>query len=192
MRLRSFQAAGLAVCVLAVGLTGGCRSDPYGSLLFGPRAYKVRVKIDHVSFGDVLPSLEVDLVGINQTEKGTWENYPISKYYSPNDSLRRDADRIVIKFSREDRGDKILERTTPIWGKWVGKKFDRGVPGKGAQWLFVIVNLPGVNEDKPGIQDPRRVILPLRSTKWPFGTKEIDIVIKRSMVVCTTQQKSKD
>ncbi len=183
------------VAALLMGVTG-CSGTPYGGLLPGsPKAYQVKVVLDHVSwrqaYGDVLPSLEVDLVGINESERPTWENYPVSKYFSPNDPLRRDADRTTVTFTNNDRRDKIVKSNNPVWGKWVGKKFGSSEPGKGAKWLFVIANIPGVGGSAmASAQDPRRVILPLKGSAWPMGTGGIEIVIKSSMAICTTPLKS--
>ena len=182
--------------VLLVFVTVGCSSQQtrYGGLPPGSsKPFEVTVVLDDNSwsraYGQLLPLLEVDLVGINESEKRTWKNYPVSRYFSPNDALRRGADRITLTFASEDRQSKSLNRHDPVWEVWIGRMFDNRTPGKDARWLFVIANIPGDAEDLPGDQDPRRLILPLKDTSWPWGTKQIEIVLKSSMAVCKTQQK---
>jgi len=160
---------------------GGCGAKPYS----------VVVRLDEQSwiraFGDTIPSLEVDLVGVNESEKPTWESYPVSSYFSPNDPVRRDADRKTFTFTSSDRNDKTLESKDPIWKKqWVGQQ------GKGAKWLFVIANLPGSDAAARGSQDPRLLVLPLQRDKWPWRTKVIEIDVQSSMIRCKTPLKSQN
>jgi len=180
-KLRHIVGLILAFCFMIT--VGGCA-----------KRFNVSVELDNQSwvraYGQTLPSLEVDLVGINKSEHATWENYPVGKYFSPNDALRRDADRVTLTFTSNDREGKVLSNKDPIWFQWVGKKLSKN-KGKGAKSLFLLANIPGI-EDLPGDQDPRRLILPLQRSAWPIRTNEIEIVIKSSMAVCTTSQKSKE
>lgn len=204
MTSKSCKALLLTVALMAAASAAGCggttpegfKKIKYGGILPGsPKPFEVKITIDRESwsraYGGMLPSLEVDLVGVNAGEKAAWENYPVSKYFTPNDPWRRDADRATKTFASNDRDDKVLSRYDPNWGEWIGRSFGSGQSGKGAQWLFVIANIPGVTEDLPGAQDPRRIILPLKGSDWPFRTSEIEIVIKSSMAVCTTPTKAK-
>jgi len=205
MPYRIYRAVCCTTIILAMAAAGGCggttaegfKKIKYGGILPGAsKPFDIVVKLDQESwrraYGNVLPSLEVDLVGINDGEKPTWENYPIGKYFSPNDRWRRDADRVTKTFTTNDRGDKTFSRYNPIWSKWIGRPAVSlsGAQGKGVKWLFVIANIPGIGEDMPGGQDPRRIILPLKGSSWPFRTKKIEIVIKSSMAVCTTPTKA--
>lgn len=171
------QWMGSLLTVLAMVGLGGCAGS-----------YDVKVVLDQSSwqqaYGDVLPSLEVDLVGINESENPTWESYPVSKYFSPGDPLRRDADRYTVHFTKDDRSPKTLESGHYVWEKWVS-----GSTAKGAKWLYVIANIPGASPVSG--PDPRRTIVPLDTKSWPMGTKELEIVLKSSMVVCTTPLKAK-
>ncbi len=207
MHRRFNFAVGLTVVLLSVIVLGGCgggktvegfKKIRYGGLLpSAAKPFDVVIKLDEDSwrraYGDVLPSLEIDLVGINDGEKPTWENYPINKYFSPNDHWRRDADRVTKTFTTNDRETKTFSRYNPIWGEWIGRPTILGGSGtgKGAKWLFVIANIPG-GQDQPGAQDARRVILPLSGSSWPMGTKEVEVVIKSSMIVCTTPTKDQN
>lgn len=195
MSYRMLKAAWFVTGMMVATTAGGCAAAK-SILPSASKAFNVVVRIDSDSwsraYGNTLPSLEVDLVGINESEKPTWENYPLGKYFSPDDPVRRDADRATLTFTSGDRSDKTLNRKHDVWGKWVGKArvFGKSIPGKGAKWLFIIANIPGVGDDQPGGQDPRRVVLPLRRNAWPVGTKEIEIVVKSSMMVCTTPLKA--
>ncbi len=150
-------------------------------------AYHVVVSIDESSWRPqgqgTIPSLEVDLVGVNDSEKSAWDQHPISKYFSPNDRLRSDADRYTMTFKNDDLGPKTLEKGHAIWKEWTAK---------GAQWLYVIVNLPGIEQDQPGDSDPRRRILPLDKDKWKWGTNTLEIEIQSSIIRCNTPLKNDD
>ena len=152
------------------------------------KTYNVVVSVDEGSWrpegNEIIPSLEVDLIGINKSEKSTWDQHSIGRYFSPNDRLRRDADRHTMTFGNEDLEPKTLSKKDDIWKeKW---------HAKGAQWLFVLVNLPGVEEDQPGDSDPRRLILPLDRDKWKWGTGTLEIEIKSSLILCNTPLKKED
>lgn len=181
---RGRSAAGVFLGVLVLGLVTGCCGP-------APKAWNVTVSLDEESWaaagGGVIPSLEVDLVGINPTEKPNWEGYPVSKYFSPGNALRRDADRVTKTFTNEDRQAKTLTKKDPTWNtQWLSKKGK----GKGAEWLVVLVNLPSTGAEGGG-KDPRMLILPLACNQWKKGEKSLDIKVKSSMVICTTPLRPK-
>lgn len=113
-----------------------------------------------------IPSFEVDLVGVAETEKDKWRNKPMAEYYSGRDQLRADADKSVLTFTSADPAPKTLKKDDPIWKVWSGKQ---------ASELFVLVNLPGV-------KDP--LVLPLDTARWPG--RAIELEVQRSGLVPRT------
>lgn len=179
-----FSRSGQLVMVMLMLIASGC------CISNKSKAFNVNVSLDEDSWktftGGVIPSLEVDIVGINDNEKPKWDAYSPGKYFSPNDPRRRDADRHTVTFTDEDREAKELSRKDPIWKeKWLGKK------GKGAKWLFILVNLPGIDQDHPEDSDPRKLVLPLACKEWGWKVKTLDIEIKSSTIVCKTPLKPK-
>lgn len=181
---RSHRIVGLTMFLCLIFAMTGCKA---------PKRFDVSVSLDAKSwekaYGPILPSLEVDLVGINNSEKGNWENYSVNKYFSPGDSLRSDADRVTLTFTNEDRETKLLARKDPAWDRWIGKLLSRQ-KHKDAKWLFVIANIPGIAQDLPGSQDPRRLILPLALKAWPVTTKRIEVELKSSGITSNPSPKS--
>lgn len=196
------RARGLIVLLLMLPAITGCEafrdfgdgmadavdsvSSPFSSK---PKRFKIKVSLDLESWkreGDVIPSLEVDLVGINDSQKPRWENYSLRKYFTPGDLLRRDADLKTLQISSGEI-EKTLENNDAIWDKWLGNR-RKGEPGKGARWLFVLVNLPGIDDDMDGLHDPRRIIVPLEANRWGYK-KEIRIEIKAGSAVLLTPPK---
>ena len=113
-----------------------------------------------------VPSLEVDLVGVNEANKTTWIGKSMTRYFGGEDQLRADATKTTFVFDTGDSEPKTLERQDPKWDSWLDQ---------GARELFVLVNLPGVREDLPGDGDPRRMILPLARNRWEGRVLEIEI-----------------
>jgi len=119
--------------------------------------------------GGAIPSFEVDLVGVAETEADKWRKKPMGEYYSGRDQLRADADKHVLTFTTADPAPKTLKKDDPIWKVWTGKQ---------ATELFVLVNLPGV-------KDP--LVLPLDRARWAEDT--IMLEVQRSGLVPRTQMK---
>jgi len=116
-----------------------------------------------------VPSLEVDLVGVSESDAPRWSGYSMTQYFGGEDALRADALRTTFVFTTENPDPKTLDRQDPRWDQWLER---------GAQELFVLVNLPGGFVDRPGDEDPRRLILPLAKNRWQG--RELVVEIHRS------------
>lgn len=155
----------LAIMIFATML-GGCTA--------GMGRYHVTVQPSEGlrDASGTMPSIEVDLVGVNESEAARWRSYPVSDYFSGRDQFRADADRHTLAFTHANPGPQTLPRTHPIWQKWKDKQ---------AMELFILVNLPGTGDRQ---EDPRRLVLPLSRDRWKVD--EIVIEVQRSGVVCRT------
>ena len=118
-----------------------------------------------------IPSIEVDFVGVNESENARWRGYSLSEYFSGSDDLRAGASRTTLSFTSASADPKTLERNDPIWDDWDERQ---------ATYLYVLANLPGVM-DAAGDQDIRRMILPLAAKRW--DTSKIKIEIQRSGLI---------
>jgi hypothetical protein len=162
----------LAAAVLAalVAFTGGCGGAGMGK-------YNVTV-VPGSSLRESpggMPSVEVDLVGVSESEAARWKSYPINDYFSGRDQLRADADKKTLAFTAGSPGPQTLSAKDPIWQTWKGKQ---------ATELVILANLPGVSGKG---EDPRRLVLPLASNRWEGDTIEVEV--QRSGIVPRTPMK---
>lgn len=133
-------------------------------LACGPGCGRKFVRLDLTlkgeQFGD--ESVEVHLVGIRDSELGLWQDYRMSRYWSPGDPLRETAVREgfvkVLRFGADLPTENVVRRKDPIYGIWKERE---------AWHLFLLADLPGEYEDQPGKEDLRRDIDPLDRRRWP-------------------------
>lgn len=130
----------------------------------GMGRFNVEIALDHQGFRkelNTVPSVEVNLVGVNASEFPVWQGYSVTKYWTPDDSQRVTAVRQqrarVFTFGEQPPFLHTLQKWDPIWDTW---------KGSGAMHLFVLSNYPRVASDVPGDADVRRVILPLSKRRW--------------------------
>jgi hypothetical protein len=161
-----------------VAIVGVCTALLLGGCTAGMGRYNTTVAPSEGlrDASGTMPSIEVDLVGVNESELARWRTYPVGDYFSGRDQFRADADRYTMAFTDSNPGPQTLDRSNPIWQKWKDKQ---------AVELFVLVNLPGVSGERA--EDPRRLMLPLSSDRW--AGDEITIEVQRSGVVCRTPMK---
>lgn len=121
-------------------------------------------------------SVEVDVVAVTTREKPRLESYSMDKYWSPDDSARKDySDKLTSPQGKTtwviDRKDK----NSP-WKKWMG----RSVTG-----VYVIANLPG-NFDV----EARREFLTLDKNRWePLTKYTLEVEVKENRIVVITPEK---
>jgi hypothetical protein len=125
------------------------------------------------------PSVTVNLVGVNETGMEQWNNKSMQEYWMPRDALRSDAEQkyaYVMQFGPGQPDVKVLKADDPMWAAW---------KAAGATHVFVLADLPGAFEARPGAADARRRVLPLDTRRW--RDNEIDIELQRSSVFVKTE-----
>ena len=120
---------------------------------------------------DRIPSVEVNLVGVNNSDLGKWQG-SMSDYWSPGNKLRADnkENMLVFRFSQGTPGPFNLGRKDPIYKRWQAMN---------ATHMLVLADIPGVKE---GPEDPRRKVLPLHPKAWTVDA--ITITIKAGGISC--------
>ena len=122
-----------------------------------------------------MPSMEVDVVGVNESELDRWRHYSVTQYFSAEDLFRKDADRYTMTFTDSDAKPKTLEPKDPVWKVWQEKS---------AQALVILAHLPGEHQDQPDQQDARRLIIPLADSGFSMKqASTITVVVKKSGLV---------
>ncbi len=167
--------AGAMLMVLLLGLTA-CSSGPIDRNTQFTLGQSLQVNNQSTS------TIAVDLVGVNATDYKRWYNYSMTRYFSAGDLLRSGALKATLNFTPGSSAQVVFSKHNPIWKQW--KK-------NGDTSLFVLAQLPGIRQDMPGPEDPRRLILPLKKSRWPGSANPIKILIKNSGVVCQTPPKPK-
>ena len=125
----------------------------------GMGRFDVEVTLEHRVFQTELatiPSVEVNLIGVNISEQPVWNSYSMTKYWTPDDPLRTTAVKQeqakVLTFGDQPPFQQSLSRTNIAWDTW---------RARGAAYLFAVVNYPrSVPQERAGDADARRVERP--------------------------------
>ena len=150
----------------------------------GPRMgkYDVRVGMDPALVSQVggAPSVTLNLVGVNEAGLAEWNAKNMQDYWMPADPTRRDAQAYayVMQFGPGQSETKVLKKDDPIWQKWQADS---------ATHLFVLADLPGSHESRPGSADSRRLVLPLDTRRW--SGEQIDIEVQQSTMRLKTEMR---
>jgi hypothetical protein len=136
---------------------------------------KFKVDVQAESVGN--KSVEVNIVGVNEFEYPRWESMLMSEYWKPENKMRRDAKKYIMKFGQNLPPQQVLEKKNEIWKTWSKRK---------AKYLFVLADLPGFHEDQGGNADSRRLILPLDKDCWKITQRKLEINLESSGVNCFT------
>lgn len=164
----------LLLVLVACGLTGCGSSDRMGR-------YTVVVSMAD-SMKDpasgLYPSVEVDLVGVNPTKEAEFASLALDTYFAPQSArrseLQRNGERKLLTFTNQNPSPKTLELTDQVWTTWLGENARSNNTGIGATHLFVLAKMPKPRDS--GAVDPRRLALPLSTSKWNNGQRiEISI-----------------
>ncbi len=116
--------------------------------------YNYSINLDS-SFSDA--TIELNVVGLNASEKLRYENMSISEYWNPGNPIRQSAIPQKLTFQFPSKTSAFLSDKNFIWSSW----FKRD-----AEYIVFIADIPGVYSDKAGNADPRRLILPLDKRLW--------------------------
>ena len=133
-----------------------------------PQSYDIVVSMDD-AMGPT--SVAVDLIAANESLAETLAQVPVSEYFTPGNKVREGLERHTFRFVPNDRSPRMLGRDEPVWDTW---------KARGATQLFVMANLLGSFEDRPGAADNRRLILPLARDRWDDRT--IRIVVREGFL----------
>jgi hypothetical protein len=162
--------AGLRVAfacgLIALGV--GCRSTR-------PVAINLTVQVDRALAGQ---SVQVDLVGVSDTDSGLVKGCAVSQYFGPDNALRKSLDRASVMFG--SRGTEVLKLSCkePIWKRWLAS---------GSTQVLVLADIPGVAND-----EARRYCVPLAKDRWPRAFRRarratsVQIVVDAARVRCLT------
>ncbi len=163
---------------IALAVLAGCQ---------GMGRFDVVVTLEREGFrrtAGTLPSIEVNIVGVNDAELREWAGRPLSQYWMPDDPQRVTAVRkgyaYVMTFGEEQPTRQVLYRRHRVWSDW---------EAKASRQLFILSNFPRVVEDKEGDADVRRKILPLDKLRWRgyfWGKRVIWIEITPSGLIVHT------
>lgn len=112
-------------------------------------------------------SIQVDLVGVNNSELAAWNAKPIDDYFSPGDVFRSASSKRTLDFADGKDDVKSLAANDPIWQAW---------KSKGVSHVVVMADLPGYTIPMGGI-DLRRQIIPLTGSSWDKSPPSITIQV---------------
>ena len=162
-------------------LAGGCAPGPFNvEVLLDERDTGLQDKIGAVQ------SIEVNLVGISDTDLRRWEEMSMNSYWEPDNKIRASAIKFVMRFGEGHPKKQKLSVNDPIWREWIEKRQ--------ANHLFVLAYLPWLQKDSPGDADPRRKTLPLERGRWEWsawGSLTIPIELRATGMTLLRQPNKK-
>ena len=151
--------------VLAILSLTGCAT--------GPSAWNL--KITQITPG----SIQVDIVGITETEKPKWEAYNMDNYWNNEDDPRR-MNALKLTHFLELNKPWVISKDDPIWQKWLAR---------GDTQLAIVANLPGNFPAGPG--DPRLNFYSLDTASWKAKKQTLVFEVQDTIVNPVTPQKGK-
>ena len=163
--MKIFKFSLFAIGVIAVLSLTGCSS--------GPSAWNI--KVTQITPG----SIQVDLVGITESEKPKWEAYSMDNYWNnENDPRRMNA--LKLTHFLQLNNPWVVSKDDPIWQKWFSH---------GDTELAIVANLPGNFPAGPG--DPRLNFYPLNTGAWDASKHTLIFEVQDTIVNPVTPQKNK-
>lgn len=139
--------------------------------------YTFRVTLDSAlrdSNTNMMPSIEVDFVGVNESESDRWLGQNIDDYFTPGNLQRANADRHTMPFTNDRSSPQTLSASDSAWNDW---------QRAGAKNMIILASIPLASSQFA--VDPRRLVLPLDQARWGRGMT-IELLIKPSGIVCQT------
>ena len=139
--------------------------------------YTYRVTLDSAlrdSNTNMMPSIEVDFVGVNESESDRWLGQNIDDYFTPGNLQRANADRHTMPFTDDQSSAQTLSAGDGNWNSW---------SGAGAKKMVILASIP-LSSSQFAV-DPRRLVLPLNKARWGSGMT-IELLIKPSGIVLMT------
>ena len=161
----------LGVLSFVLMFTLGCNHTPTMG------KYTYRVTLDSAlrdKNTNMMPSIEVDFVGVNESESDRWIGYNIDDYFTPGNPQRANADRYTMPFTNDKSSAQTLSAGSSNWNSW---------QGSGAKNMIILASIP-LSSSQFAV-DPRRLVLPLDRARWGRGMT-IELLIKPSGIVLMT------
>ena len=151
--------------VMLISSSGCCMIPPR------VKAYNIKLSLDESLKGS---TIQVDLIGFNEGNLARYKSYSISDYFGdPNDRIRKLSYKKQFIFGQGQPPEQMMFHSDTLWYTWLDQEK--------ASYLLVLVDLPGVFDDKEAQTDPRRLIIPLDKCAWQGSmyrnVKTIEIVI---------------
>ena len=131
--------------------------------------------------------IQVDIVAINPNEDERWRTYPMTKYWEPNDPMRKFVPLHTTTLDADKNPSQTLPATDPIWYKWLDRANAKDPPK-----LYILAQIRGRFEDKPGVENRWRQILPLVSCRWNIemgSPPNVRLIVKPTGLITVTQPK---
>jgi hypothetical protein len=137
------------------------------------RPYNVQVTPDPSIRND---SVEVDMAGVkNQIDLAQWRSYSVDQYFKPDNPFRKNSRSWSIRLNAGKQ--ETVGVNDPIWNQaWAG-----------ARYLVVMANLAG--EFEAGPNDPRRIIIDLKSGTYRMTNRTLQIEVNRGRVILSNPQR---
>jgi hypothetical protein len=151
------------------------------------RHFDITVSLDK-SFHEqgIVPSVEVDVIGVSFNELQDWQKKSVTAYFSPNDAVRGSSGDFRRPFllgeGHETETLKMDDKEgEKLWDKWEKQK---------VMFLVVLSNYPRLDTSNTVADDPRGRIIPLTCEQWE-KEKEIRILVRRDGLGVETPWKQK-
>ncbi len=157
----------LALLLLVALAVSGCSSTK-------PKPVRWTLNITKVTPA----SIEVDLVGLTESEVELWENTDLDKYWSPGNRIRQNADKLSVKLDM-NKPEKV-DQTDAKWDSWLAR---------GATRLLIIANLPGRFD--AGKADRRRRIIPLDKKAWKSKDNTLEFKVNDTDIIVMTPSQAR-
>ncbi len=139
--------SGVLAVTLALALAG-CSSVPSYDISI----YPAQNLVEHYGY---MPSLEIDISGLNNSELGRIRQTDVDRYFEPGNALRKSLSPLTLKFSEEDPAVKSVSGKDSHWDDWAAR---------GSENIVLIVNLPE-SLGSPA-EDGRKLIVPIVKDGW--------------------------
>ena len=178
------------LCVLVCSVS--CSQQPYsGAITITPSpTFKENTAL--------LPTVQLDVVGVTAIELQRWKVYPVSDYWMMGNTFRKSAARQSFVMTTKQPGPFKLSQWSserPTWKK------------TGVTSLVLMADLPGAWREKPpkakgppppGVNwyepgdDPRRLVIPWTQGAYGFFTSHVNIsMLPNGMKLMTPVDMSK-
>ncbi|MCH2135260.1 MAG: hypothetical protein MK101_01610 [Phycisphaerales bacterium] len=165
----------LGALVVLTFIMTGCGPTPFGGTI------NITPSTGFKEPTGLLPTIELDVIGVNAIEQQRWKAYPIDNYWTPGNSFRANAPRATYLMTTSTPGPFQV-------GSWTAQR--SAWKSGGATSLVLIANLPGAWRPRPPTErgppppgvhyyeakdDPRRLIIPWTQEAYGMFTNTVQV-----------------